>query len=154
IQEVEVKTGGYQAEYGRNTGGVINVVTKSGGNEFHGDLFGYYNSPGMSANERFDTTTGYSQTGDAVNVSSTGGAISVFTPHDRREGGVDVGGYFLKDRIWFYGAYDRTLTDDKREPVSGSLQGQRFNRRFVNNLWAGKLTFNVVQGTRFVATAF
>ena len=39
IQEVEVKTGGYQAEYGRNTGGVVNVITKSGGNEFHGDLF-------------------------------------------------------------------------------------------------------------------
>ena len=44
IQEVEVKTGGYQAEYGRNTGGVINVITKSGGNEFHGDVFGYYNN--------------------------------------------------------------------------------------------------------------
>ena len=48
IQEVEVKTGGYQAEYGRATGGVVNVITKSGGNEFHGDIFGYYNSPGMS----------------------------------------------------------------------------------------------------------
>ena len=46
IQEVEVKTGGYQAEYGRNTGGVVNVITKSGGNEFHGDIFGYYNTPG------------------------------------------------------------------------------------------------------------
>ena len=37
IQEVEVKTGGYQAEYGRALGGIINVITKSGGNEFHGD---------------------------------------------------------------------------------------------------------------------
>ena len=49
IQEVEVKTGGYQAEYGRNTGGVINVITKSGGNEFHGGVFGYYNDTGMRA---------------------------------------------------------------------------------------------------------
>ena len=39
IQEVEIKTGGYQAEYGRATGGIINVVTKSGGNEFHGSVF-------------------------------------------------------------------------------------------------------------------
>ena len=46
IQEVEVKTGGYQAEYGRNTGGVVNVITKSGGNEFHGGVFGYYNDTG------------------------------------------------------------------------------------------------------------
>ncbi len=49
IQEVEVKTGGYQAEYGRNTGGVVNVITKSGGNEFHGGVFGYYNDTGMRA---------------------------------------------------------------------------------------------------------
>src|SRR5262245_19134707 len=41
VQEVQVLTGGYQAEYGRSTGGVFNVITKSGGNEFHGDLFNY-----------------------------------------------------------------------------------------------------------------
>ena len=35
-------TGGYSAEFGRSTGGVFNVVTKSGGNEFHGDVFGYF----------------------------------------------------------------------------------------------------------------
>src|SRR5215470_16329740 len=51
IQEVEVKTGGYQAEYGRALGGVINVITKSGGNEFHGDAFGYYDSQGMKAKQ-------------------------------------------------------------------------------------------------------
>src|SRR5262249_47446010 len=44
IQEVEVKTGGYQAEYGRALGGIINVITKSGGNDFHGDGFVYYDS--------------------------------------------------------------------------------------------------------------
>lgn len=44
IQEIDVKTGGYQAEYGRSTGGIINVITKSGGNEYHGDVFGYYTS--------------------------------------------------------------------------------------------------------------
>src|SRR5207244_13472969 len=39
VQEVDIKTGGYQAEYGRASGGIINVVTKSGGNEFHGSVF-------------------------------------------------------------------------------------------------------------------
>ena len=42
VQEVDVKTGGFQAEYGRSSGGVLNVVTKSGGNEFHGSIFGNY----------------------------------------------------------------------------------------------------------------
>src|SRR5215813_223486 len=42
VQEVEVITGGYNAEYGRATGGVVNVITKSGSNEFHGDAAFYY----------------------------------------------------------------------------------------------------------------
>src|SRR4029077_17325792 len=51
IQEIEIKTGGYQAEYGRALGGVVNVITKSGGNEFHGDGFVYYDIYGMRANQ-------------------------------------------------------------------------------------------------------
>jgi len=49
IEEVEIKTGGYGTEYGHAVGGVINAVTRSGGNEFHGDVFGYYNSQAMRA---------------------------------------------------------------------------------------------------------
>ena len=40
IKEVNVITGGYMPEYGRSTGGILNVVTKSGSNEFHGSVFG------------------------------------------------------------------------------------------------------------------
>ena len=149
VQEVEVKTGGYQAEYGRTTGGVVNVVTKSGGNEFHGDLFGYYNRPSWSANQRFDKTDSFTQSGDALN---TPGFIT--TPQNRREGGVDLGGYALKDHIWFFGAYDRTLTDDDIVPRTGRVANQSFNQHFISNLWAGKLTFNIAQGTTIVATGF
>src|SRR5262249_46147021 len=49
FQEVEVKTGGYQAEFGRATGGIINAITKSGGNTLHGDGFVYYDSDAMQA---------------------------------------------------------------------------------------------------------
>ena len=54
IQEVEVKTGGYQAEYGRSTGGIINVITKSGGNEFHGDVFGNLSPSSFRSDQRHD----------------------------------------------------------------------------------------------------
>src|SRR5215469_10039785 len=64
IQEVEVKTGGYQAEYGRNTGGVVNVITKSGGNEFHGGVFGYYNDTGMRSDINVERTPDFSGEGD------------------------------------------------------------------------------------------
>ncbi|HKF44037.1 MAG TPA: TonB-dependent receptor, partial [Thermoanaerobaculia bacterium] len=91
IQEVEVKTGGYQAEYGRNTGGVVNVITKSGGNEFHGDVFGYYNPSSFSANQKFERTAPGSQSGDA-DTNLVGGG-SVINDTDRKEAGVDLGGY-------------------------------------------------------------
>ena len=106
IQEVEVKTGGYQAEYGRNTGGVINVITKSGGNEFHGGVFGYYNDTGMRADLKNGEAVNYatpdfSETGDA---QFQNGAL---TKDVRQEFGADLGGFVLKDKIWFFGAYDR-----------------------------------------------
>ena len=150
IQEVEVKTGGYQAEYGRNTGGVINVVTKSGGNEFHGDVFGYYNSPGMQATQTFVRTPDGSQSGDAS--TNTAGAIT--TDISRKEGGVDLGGFFLKDHIWFYGAYDRVITDQNIVPITGARANGVFAQKLTSNLFAGKLTFNVAQGTTIVATLF
>ncbi len=154
IQEVEVKTGGYQAEYGRNTGGVVNVITKSGGNEFHGDLFGYYNSPGMSAQHpaRQDRPLLPGRRRPELLPHRSGD--SLLTPQDRREGGVDLGGFMLKDHIWFFGAYDRTLTDQNLVPTSGALEGNQFNQHFVSNLWAAKLTFNVAQGTTIVGTIF
>ncbi|HEX3229743.1 MAG TPA: TonB-dependent receptor, partial [Pyrinomonadaceae bacterium] len=47
VQEVEIKTGAYGAEYGKATGGIFNVITKSGSNEFHGDIFGYGTTKGL-----------------------------------------------------------------------------------------------------------
>ena len=86
VQEVEVKTGGYQAEYGRNTGGVINVVTKSGGNEFHGGIFGYYNKTAWRADPTFDRTADFSQSGDAVEPGQ-----DILSKNNRQEFGGDVG---------------------------------------------------------------
>ena len=42
VQEVQVQTGGFEAQYGEALGGVVNVVTKSGTNDFHGDVYGYF----------------------------------------------------------------------------------------------------------------
>ena len=41
IEAIDLKTGGYEAEHGKSTGGIVNVITKSGSNQFHGDVFGY-----------------------------------------------------------------------------------------------------------------
>ncbi len=51
------KTGGYQAEYGGALGGFLNVVTKSGSNAFHGDVFGYFNNDALTAKTLDQTWT-------------------------------------------------------------------------------------------------
>ncbi len=162
VQEVEVKTGGYQAEYGRNTGGVVNVITKSGGNEFHGGVFGYYNDTGMRADEIQGSpaeyaTPDYSQTG----AMQAGGCCyfdNYSTTKDvRQEYGFDLGGFAVKDKIWFFGAYDRVQINQDITPYN--LQntetfGVPFGRSFVQNKYSGKLTFNLFQGTSIVGSVF
>ena len=62
IDSVETKTGGLPAEYGRNTGGIVNAITKSGSNTFRGSLFGFTEGGFLQADdstrdERPETTT-------------------------------------------------------------------------------------------------
>jgi hypothetical protein len=157
VQEVEVKTGGYQAEYGRNTGGVINVITKSGGNEFHGGAFGYYNDTGMRADivDQYNTPE-YSQTGDAQD-SPLSGSNYTFSKDVRQEWGMDLGGYIWKDKIWFFGAYDRVQVNRNVEtlnPTNSATFMQEYPYGITQNKYSGKLTLNLTQGTSIVGSVF
>ena len=49
IKEIEVKTAGYEAEFGQSTGGVVNVITKSGTNNLRGSAFGYFQPDALEA---------------------------------------------------------------------------------------------------------
>ncbi|MCM3877701.1 MAG: TonB-dependent receptor [Thermoanaerobaculia bacterium] len=147
VEEVEVKTGGYQAEFGRNTGGVINVITKSGGNEFHGDAFGYYDNTNMKAQPRVDASPAYSQDGDQQGQP-------YFSKNNRTEFGIGLGGFFVKDRLWFYGAYDRV--DQKLEAfqTAGIRNGEAFPRDQKSDLYSGKLTVRITDSTTLIGTVF
>ena len=153
IQEVEVKTGGYQAEYGRNTGGVVNVITKSGGNEFHGGIFGYYNDTGMRAGVDIEQTPQFSETGSADNVSGVGPAYFL-SKEVRQEWGADLGGFVIKDKVWFFGAYDRVQANNNVQPIGGPRAYEDFPQSFVQNKYSGKLTLNPFQGTSVVGSVF
>jgi outer membrane receptor protein involved in Fe transport len=155
VQEVEVKTGGYQAEYGRNTGGVINVITKSGGNEFHGGAFGYYNNTGMRADIDANATPDYSETGDAQTAATTL-PNSYLSGDNRQEWGMDLGGFMLKDKIWFFGAYDRVQVNQELTPLGGppGVVGENFPIGYVQNKYSGKLTLNLAQGTSVIGSVF
>ena len=92
VDEVNVITGGFMPEYGRATGGVVSAVTKSGGNEFHGSVFGTW-SPGATA-----------ATPPAVVTDSA--TFSTRTKlHNRWDMGATLGGYIVKDRLWFFAGF-------------------------------------------------
>ncbi len=89
IEEIEVITGGYNAEYGRATGGVINVVTRSGGNEVTGSVFAYL-TPGFAVAARERTPS---------QATSIDGRADLDYDLDF---GVEVGGPIIKDRLWYW----------------------------------------------------
>ncbi len=149
IQETQVKTGGFQAEFGRTTGGVINVITKSGGNEFHGDVFGYYDSDKWQAPVSSDVVT-YNQTRAGSNYQSG---------YKRQDYGVDVGGFAVKDNLWFFAAYDKVKYDNLYtvakdfSTVGGPPMGKVYDQADDRNLWAGKLTWRIAQNHSIIASA-
>jgi outer membrane receptor for ferrienterochelin and colicin len=94
IKEFTVITNGASVEFGRTGGGVVNVITKSGTNAFHGSVF-YYNQPqGLIAN--FADTT--------VNGVTTKGK----EPADQKKEqyGASLGGPIMRDRLFFFGSFD------------------------------------------------
>jgi hypothetical protein len=137
IQAVDVKTGGYQAEYGRSTGGVVNVVTKSGGNELHGDIFGYYDNDSLQSN--------------AKPVVSTGGTTAGYT---REDYGIDLGGFLVRDKLWFFGAFDRVDNTDKTTLPAGPLTGDVVQSQSKRNLGAAKLTWKLSETQSLVGSFF
>ena len=86
VHEFRVESNAYSAEYGRNYGGQINVITKSGSNDFHGSLFEYHRNDALDARDYFD--------GDEK-------------PEFRRnQFGFTLGGPIKKDRTFFFVGYE------------------------------------------------
>jgi len=97
VKEVNIITGGYMPEYGRSTGGVLNVVTESGSNEFHGSVFanmapGFLQTPGLE-------------------IQQAGSVISARgIPWNLGDFGAELGGPILKDKLWFYAGVAPSFT--------------------------------------------
>ncbi|HBL27258.1 MAG TPA: hypothetical protein DD490_10525 [Acidobacteria bacterium] len=137
IEAVDVKTGGYEAEHGRSTGGIINVITKSGGNTFHGDVFGYYDSDSLQSS--------------ADAVVATSGTVTGFT---REDYGVGLGGYLAKDKLWFFAAYDRVSNSTDSVLPGGPLAGTTVRSESERDLGAAKLTWRVNDAHSLIGTFF
>jgi len=100
IREFQINTSNYSAEYGRAAGGVVNAVTKSGTNDFHGDAFFYVRDEKYNARNPSTFQT----------VILPGGARDIIPlkPEDnRKQFGGTIGGPIVKDRLFFFFSYDQ-----------------------------------------------
>ena len=91
VQEFSVQTSGLPAQYGLHPGGVVNIVTKSGANAFHGDLFEFLRN--YSLNARTKGVAGLQPPRDSLKRSQFGGV---------------AGGRIIKDKLFFFGGYQGT----------------------------------------------
>jgi len=88
VQEFQIITNNYAAEYGRAAGGVVNIITRSGSNEFHGDVFGYLRNRAFQAVNPFSTVKDPAYT--------------------RVQAGAAFGGPIKKDKTYYYFSYEIT----------------------------------------------
>lgn len=129
IEEVEVQTGGFEAEYGRTMGGIVNAVTKTGGNKFEG-IFRI----------KYET--------DSFNAPSDDGKPDVEVK-DNYEPTLSLGGPILKDKLWFFLSYRRTtVTENKDVRLSYNEADDTYTYASVPNdeLWQYghlNLTYNI-----------
>jgi outer membrane receptor protein involved in Fe transport len=132
IKEVEVKTGGYEAEYGGALGGVLNVITKSGGNELQGDLFGYWSDDSLQSE---------------VPQTAAFGQDLGFTEYDF---GAAIGGKFIQDKLWYFVA----VNPSREEELYSSRGGTEYEEITDTLFYAGKLTWQMSPSHQLVASAF
>lgn len=108
IQEISLQTGGFEAEFGRATGAIVNLVTKSGGNKFSGTL-----------DVRYRNTSFY-QNGDHFNRDTN--PVKFLDPS------VTLGGPILRDALWFFvsGENVDSQTTPSGSPVTRKFKGQNY----------------------------
>jgi len=140
IKEVQVKTGSIQSQYGGATGGVVQIVTKSGGNQYHGAIAGYGQPYQFQATRK--------------NVDNFNGPNSLANPSGRVVGnaGFDVSGEIGgpvplvgKDKLFFFGSFDPSWVNLKgvAPPLEGNAAFGAIQGRQLSYNYAAKLTFKL-----------
>ena len=119
VAEFQVMQNPYSVEFGRNSGGQINVITKSGSNRFAGDFFDYYQASGMNSRSNIDKSNGLTDPARVI----------------RHQLGGDVGGPIFKDKLFFFGLYQRDTQNPAERPFAHG--GDEFRRRQVFAALAG-----------------
>ncbi|NLA69103.1 MAG: TonB-dependent receptor, partial [Gammaproteobacteria bacterium] len=129
FREFQVKTGGYSVEFGRSTGGVINAVTRSGGNEFQGGV-----------ELTFEPSAWKSRGEDRFYDD---GSVNVRSSHDRSsftKANVWASGPIVRDRLFMFAMYEQRESKSSFTNSSGSSWS---DREVSNGIWGTKVDWNL-----------
>jgi hypothetical protein len=160
IKEVQVKTGGFEPQYGQSEGGIINIITQSGGNAYHGAIYGFARPSAFEATRRQSDDTRVNKQGKLLH-------------EENYDVGADFGGYVpgMKDKLFFFGSFNPTI---RREIVQGLsanandiaagnesivnsglfLQRGEFARRYRTYNYAAKLDYVLNQNHQLTFSIF
>ena len=128
-EEFQVKTGGYSAEFGRSTGGVINAVTRSGGNEFHAGVQ-FTGEPAAWQAERKDHFHSDGSLDERDRTSRDGGPFY--------KANVWASGAIVKDKLFFFAMYEQRKNDPRDFDTT-----QAFLTSSNNDFWGAKLDWRI-----------
>jgi hypothetical protein len=165
LQEVQVKSSSFEAEYGGALGGVVNAVPKRGSNEWHGQFLTYLQSNGLNANDPCasgTTSNGFSTVcglrlapGTGLNSSTrTDGTPEYYIPKkDARrilEPGFEVGGPVFTNRLWLFASYIPTIDTTRRTTTfTSALGGPRtLNHTFIQHNAYTRLDYQPLSSLR------
>jgi hypothetical protein len=136
VQEFSVETSNYSAEYGQNSGGVVNIITRSGGNKYHGDLFEFLRNRAFNAANYFSYVNGI-KTVDPLKRNQFGGTVG---------GPVSIPGLFHTNHSFFFVGYQKTIDHTASTsasastlPTASQLAG---NFNFTTSATPGSAAFN------------
>ncbi len=134
IQEIEIKTGGYEAEYGGALGGLLNVITKSGGNATSLDLFAYYSDDSLQS--------------DTPPTQTVGQELG----SEEQDFGAALGGKLIEDKLWYFVAVNHSETADLI-----TTRGELIRTKDNDNetlFYTGKLTWQPNQSNQLTFSTF
>ncbi|MGI9069071.1 MAG: carboxypeptidase regulatory-like domain-containing protein [Pyrinomonadaceae bacterium] len=162
VQEVQVKSSGFDALYGGATGGVVSVVTRGGGNEFHGEFGLQLELPGFNGRptpllQRFTSgsvaANNFVQTAEYLHPLKAGGTNYFPT--------ANLGGRIIKDRLWFFTSYtpqifntnvDTAYYTDVPEAQRAFITTEAYRRKRKYEYAFGRLDANPVSKLRVTGT--
>ncbi len=150
VQEVQIKSGGFEAEFGGATGGVVNVATRSGSNQYHGQVVFNWTNSGMNASDRGYWQRSNNDASLAEFIKPKEDSYSIYYPT------ATIGGPVIKNRLFFFGSIspeiehtDRTINfadagtktyaqDQKRYYSLGRLDFQPTQKIQINTsyIWS------------------